>query len=101
MDVSHNIQGMQGFVQTVEANYHGMKKRILFAASHQNEEEYMKNILKTIPEIEAFYTVGIHKRRINEAEFQDAFRKMIDRNQETTVCFVVGSFIWQAWPKSL
>ena len=45
-----------------------------------------------IPEIEAFYTVGIHKRRINEAEFQDAFRKMIDRNQETTVCFVVGSF---------
>lgn len=65
---------------------------ILFAASHQNEEEYMKNILKTIPEIEAFYTVGIHKRRINEAEFQDAFRKMIDRNQETTVCFVVGSF---------
>ena len=83
---------MQGFVQTVEANYHGMKKRILFAASHQNEEEYMKNILKTIPEIEAFYTVGIHKRRIDEAEFQDAFRKMIDRNQETTVCFVVGSF---------
>ena len=57
-----------------------------------HEEEYMKNILKTIPEIEAFYTVGIHKRRINEAEFQDAFRKMIDRNQETTVCFVVGSF---------
>ena len=93
VDVSHNIQGMQGFVQTVEANYHGMKKRILFAASHQNEEEYMKNILKTIPEIEAFYTVGIHKRRINEAEFQDAFRKMIDRNQETTVCFVVGSFL--------
>ena len=92
VDVSHNIQGMQGFVQTVEANYHGMKKRILFAASHQNEEEYMKNILKTIPEIEAFYTVGIHKRRIDEAEFQDAFRKMIDRNQETTVCFVVGSF---------
>ncbi len=92
VDVSHNIQGMQGFVQTVEANYHGMKKRILFAASHQNEEEYMKNILKMIPEIEAFYTVGIHKRRINEAEFQDAFRKMIDRNQETTVCFVVGSF---------
>ena len=41
VDVSHNIQGMQGFVQTVEANYHGMK---------------------------------------------------IDRNQETTVCFVVGSF---------
>ena len=78
VDVSHNIQGMQGFVQTVEANYHGMKKRILFAASHQNEEEYMKNILKTIPEIEAFYTVGIHKRRIDEAEFQDAFRKMID-----------------------
>lgn len=34
VDVSHNIQGMQGFVQTVEANYHGMKKRILFAASH-------------------------------------------------------------------
>ena len=92
VDVSHNIQGMQGFVQTVEANYHGMKKRILFAASHQNEEEYMKNILKTIPEIEAFYTVGIHKRRIDEEEFQDAFRKMIDRNQETTVCFVVGSF---------
>ena len=57
-----------------------------------HEEEYMKNILKTIPEIEAFYTVGIHKRRIDEAEFQDAFRKMIDRNQETTVCFVVGSF---------
>ena len=42
VDVSHNIQGMQGFVQTVEANYHGMKKRILFAASHQNEEEYIE-----------------------------------------------------------
>ena len=64
-----------------------------YAITHfAHEEEYMKNILKTIPEIEAFYTVGIHKRRINEAEFQDAFRKMIDRNQETTVCFVVGSF---------
>ena len=36
--------------------------------------------------------MGIHKRRIDEEEFQDAFRKMIDRNQETTVCFVVGSF---------
>ena len=64
-----------------------------YAITHfAHEEEYMKNILKTIPEIEAFYTVGIHKRRIDEAEFQDAFRKMIDRNQETTVCFVVGSF---------
>ena len=92
VDVSHNIQGMQGFVKTVEANFHGRKKRILFAASHKNEEEYMKNILKTIPDIEAFYTVGIHKRRIDQEEFQDAFRKMIDRNQETTVCFVVGSF---------
>ena len=92
VDVSHNIQGMQGFVNTVEANFHGKKKRILFAASHKNEEEYMKNILKTIPDIEDFYTVGIHKRRIEEAEFQNAFRKMIDRDQETTVCFVVGSF---------
>lgn len=92
VDVSHNIQGMQGFVKTVEANFHGKKKRILFAASHKNEEEYMKNILKTIPDIEAFYTVGIHKRRIDEEDFQNAFRKMIDRNQETTVCFVVGSF---------
>lgn len=91
VDVSHNIQGMEGFVKTVKANFH-RKKRILFAASHKNEEEYMKNILKTIPEIEAFYTIGIHKRRIDEEEFQDAFRKMIDRNQETTVCFVVGSF---------
>lgn len=92
VDVSHNIQGMEGFVKTVEANFHGKKKRILFAASHKNEEEYMKNILKTIPDIEAFYTVGIHKRRIQEEEFQNAFRKMIERNQETTVCFVVGSF---------
>lgn len=92
VDVSHNIQGMQGFVNTVETNFHGKKKRILFAASHKNEEEYMKNILKTIPNIEDFYTVGIHKRRIDKEEFQDAFRKMIDRNQETTVCFVVGSF---------
>ena len=57
----------------------------------QNDDVFFF-ILMTIPEIEAFYTVGIHKRRIDEAEFQDAFRKMIDRNQETTVCFVVGSF---------
>ena len=92
VDVSHNIQGMQGFVQTVEANYHGMKKRILFAASHQNEEEYMKNILKQIPQIEAFYTVAIDHRRIREEEFQNVFRQMIDRREKDTVCFVVGSF---------
>lgn len=91
VDVSHNIQGMQGFVKTVEANFHG-KKRILFAASHKNEEEYMKNILKDIKDVEAFYTVAINQRRIDKEEFQNVFRKMIDRNKETTVCFVVGSF---------
>lgn len=91
VDVSHNIQGMQGFVKTVQANFHG-NKRILFAASHKNEEEYMKNILKGIEDIEAFYTVTINNRKIQEEEFQDAFRKMIDRDKETTVCFVVGSF---------
>ena len=42
--------------------------------------------------LKPFIQWGIHKRRIDEAEFQDAFRKMIDRNQETTVCFIVGSF---------
>ena len=91
VDVSHNIQGMEGFVKTVEANFHG-KKRILFAASHKNEEEYMKNILKQIPQIEAFYTVAIDHRRISEEEFQDVFRQMIDRREKDTVCFVVGSF---------
>ena len=77
-----------------------MKKRILFAASHQNEEEYMKNILKTIPEIEAFIQWGFIREE-SMKQNSGCFRKMIDRNQETTVCFVVGSFIWQAWPKSL
>ena len=91
VDVSHNIQGMAGFVKTVEANFQG-KKRILFAASHKNEEEYMKNILKQIPQIEAFYTVAIDHRRIREEEFQNVFRQMIDRREKDTVCFVVGSF---------
>ena len=91
VDVSHNIQGMEGFVKTVEDNFHG-KKRILFAASHKNEEEYMKNILEGIKDIEAFYTVSINKRKIDTKEFQDTFRKMIDRDNENTVCFVVGSF---------
>ena len=91
VDVSHNIQGMEGFVKTVEANFQG-KKRILFAASHKNEEEYMKNILKQIPQIEAFYTVAIDHRRIREEEFQNVFRQMIDRREKDTVCFVVGSF---------
>ena len=69
-----------------------MKKRILFAASHQNEEEYMKNVLKQRPQIEAFYTVAIDHRRIREEEFQNVFRQMIDRREKDTVCFVVGSF---------
>lgn len=73
VDVSHNIQGMQGFVQTVEANYHGMKKRILFAASHQNEEEYMKNILKTIPEIEAFIQWGFIREESTKQNFRMLF----------------------------
>jgi dihydrofolate synthase/folylpolyglutamate synthase len=92
VDVSHNIQGMQGFVETVEDNFPDKKKRILFAASHKNEEEYMKNILKEISKIEAFYTVAINNRRINEEEFQDVFRRMIDQREKDTVCFVVGSF---------
>ncbi len=91
VDVSHNIQGMEGFVKTVEANF-PEKKRILFAASHKNEEEYMKNILKQIPQIEAFYTVAIDHRRIKEEEFQNVFRQMIDQREKDTVCFVVGSF---------
>lgn len=91
VDVSHNIQGMEGFVQTVETNFPG-KKRILFAASHKNEEEYMKNILKKIKNVEAFYTVMINQRRIKEEEFQNVFHQMIDRREKDTVCFVVGSF---------
>lgn len=91
VDVSHNIQGMEGFVDTLEANFHG-PKRILFAASHKNEEEYMKNILKQIPEIETFYTVTIKNRRINKEEFQDVFRQMIDQREKDMTCFVVGSF---------
>lgn len=91
VDVSHNIQGMEGFVKTVEANFEG-KKRILFAASHKNEEEYMKNILKKIPEIDQFYTVTITNRRISKEEFQNTFHQMIDRRKKDTVCFVVGSF---------
>lgn len=91
IDVSHNIQGMEGFVKTVEANFHG-KKRILFAASHKNEEEYMKDILKQIQGIEVFYTVAINNRRIKEEEFQNAFRQMIEERENDTTCFVVGSF---------
>ena len=91
VDVSHNIQGMEGFVKTVKENFYG-KKRILFAASHKNEEEYMKDILKQIPGIEAFYTVAINNRRIKEEEFQNVFCKMIEERENDTVCFVVGSF---------
>ena len=100
VDVSHNIQGMEGFVQTVEANFHG-KKRILFAASHKNEEEYMKDILKEIKGIEAFYTVAINNRRIKEEEFQNAFHKMIEERENDTVCFVVGSFYLAGMAKDL
>ena len=92
VDVSHNIQGIQGFVKTVEDNFLNHKKRILFAASHKNEEEYMKNILKQISGIEAFYTVAIDHRKIKEEEFQEVFRRMIDRREKDVVCFVVGSF---------
>lgn len=91
VDVSHNIQGMEGFVKTVKAGFPG-KKRILFAASHKNEEEYMKKILKKIPEIDTFYTVTIDHRRIKEEEFRDVFQRMIDQREKDTVCFVVGSF---------
>ena len=91
VDVSHNIQGMEGFVKTVKAAFSG-KKRILFAASHKNEEEYMKKILKQIPDIEEFYTVEIKNRRINEEAFQNVFQKMIDQRDKDTMCFVVGSF---------
>ena len=91
VDVSHNIQGMEGFVKTVKAAFSG-KKRILFAASHKNEEEYMKKILKQIPDIEEFYTVEIKNRRINEKAFQNVFQKMIDQRDKDTICFVVGSF---------
>ena len=64
-----------------------------YAITHfAHEEEYMKNILKQIPQIEAFYTVAIDHRRIREEEFQNVFRQMIDRREKDTVCFVVGSF---------
>ena len=70
-----------------------------YAITHfAHEEEYMKNILKQIPQIEAFYTVAIDHRRIREEEFQNVFRQMIDRREKDTVCFVVGPF-YQAWPK--
>ena len=91
VDVSHNIQGMEGFVKTVKASFSG-KKRILFAASHKNEEEYMKKILKQIPEIEEFYTVAIKNRKIDEEEFRNVFQKMIDQRDKDTICLVVGSF---------
>lgn len=91
IDVAHNIQGIEAFIRTVERYFPG-KKRILFAASHKNEEEYMKDILKRLPGIEQFYTVAIHGRSINRDEFENVFRQMIDGSGKEEVCFVVGSF---------
>ncbi len=91
VDVAHNIQGIEVFCHTVEKYFLG-KKRILFGASHKNEEDYMREILKGISEIEFFHTVPICGRTVNVEEFQNAFEQMMKNSDKDTACFVVGSF---------
>lgn len=91
VDVAHNIQGIEAFCHTVEEHFCG-RKRILFGASHKNEEDYMREILKGISEIESFDTVPICERTVNEGKFQDAFEHMMENTDKDTTCFVVGSF---------
>lgn len=100
IDVAHNIQGIETFVKTVK-KYFPQKKRILFAASHKNEEEYMKNILKKLPDIEQFFTVTIRGRKIDRDEFERVFRQMIDGSDREEICFVVGSFYLAGMAKEL
>lgn len=91
VDVAHNIQGIETFRKTVEAHFL-RKKRILFGASHKNEEDYMREILKKISGVELFYTVPICGRTVDIKEFQNAFEQMIESTDKDTTCFVVGSF---------
>lgn len=100
IDVAHNVQGIEAFVKTAEKYFPG-KKRILFAASHKHEEEYMKSILKKLPGIVQFDTVSIQGRRIDPYEFESVFRQMIDRSGKEEVCFVVGSFYLAGMAKEL
>lgn len=92
IDVAHNMQGIEAFCRTVEKQFAGKKKRILFAASHKNEEDYMRARLGTLSQTEWFCQIGIDKRRIDEQEFASAFEQLIKDRDEDTVCFIVGSF---------
>lgn len=100
IDVAHNIQGIQAFVKTVTEHF-PQKKRILFAASHKNEEKYMKDILEELPGIVQFYTVTIDGRDIDPEQFRKVFRQMIDSSGKGDVCFVVGSFYLAGMAKEL
>ena len=92
VDVAHNMQGIEAFCRTAERQFAGMKKRILFAASHKNEEDYMRARLRNLSKTEWFCQIGIEGRRIDQQEFMSAFEQLIKDRDEDTVCFIVGSF---------
>lgn len=91
VDVAHNEQGIEAFCHTVEKYFAG-KKRILFAASHKNEEETMRKALDSLSSVERFCHLNIDGRRIDEKEFAAAFQQLIEDRDDDTVCFIVGSF---------
>lgn len=90
-DVAHNIQGIEAFCETVKKQFPG-KKRILFAASHKNEEETMRQMLERIPGVEKIYHIQISGRNVDIEQFQDAFDQMMMYKEDDTACFVAGSF---------
>ncbi|MCI5623739.1 MULTISPECIES: bifunctional folylpolyglutamate synthase/dihydrofolate synthase [Anaerostipes] len=91
VDVAHNIQGIEAFCATVEEHFKG-RKRIIFGASHKNEEDHMRHILESMNGLESFQTISINGRVVDEKEFQNAFEEMIRVKDKETICFVVGSF---------
>ena len=98
-DVAHNEQGIEAFCHTVEKYFAG-KKRILFAASHKNEEEIMRKALDNLSSVERFCRLNIDGRRIDEKEFAAAFQQLIENRDDDTVCFIVGSFYLAGIAKS-
>ena len=92
VDAAHNIQGIEAFCRTAEKQFAGKKKRILFAASHKNEENSMRTVLSGLPLTEMFLELSVQNRTVNEQEFESAFEQLIKDRDENTVCFVVGSF---------
>lgn len=91
IDVAHNIQGMDAFCHTLRQHFPG-KKNILFAVSHRNEEQDMQEILNTLPNVEWFQKIPVVGRKIGREDFQTAFEQMIEKADDQTTCFVVGSF---------